>query len=130
MSHENLELVRSIVADWARGDYSCVDWAHPEIEFTAADSSVVTRGLEAVGRRWGEFLSAFEHFATIPEDFIEAGEDRVLVLVRFEGRGRASGIPAGAFLGGQLFTVQKGQVVRLATYLHRQEAFEAAGLLD
>ena len=128
MSHENVELVRSIVADWERGDYSSVGWADPEIEFMAADGPVITRGLEAMGRRWGEVLSAWEHFATASEDFIDAGGDRVLVLVRFEGRGRTSGIPVEAFLGAQLITVQEGKLVRLATHADRQEAFEAAGL--
>jgi ketosteroid isomerase-like protein len=130
MSQENVELVRSIVADWARGDYSSVGWADPEIEFTMAGSFVVTRGPEAMARRWGEFLSAWQHLATVPEDFIKASGDRVLVLVRFVGRGRTSGIPVEAFFGGQLFTVREGKIARLATYSDRQEAFEAAGLPD
>jgi ketosteroid isomerase-like protein len=82
MSEENVEIVRSILANWARGDYSSIDWAHPDIEFVQPLDRVEARGLEALGCRWREFLSAWDHFATVPEQFIDLGDDRVLVLMR------------------------------------------------
>jgi ketosteroid isomerase-like protein len=37
MSQENVELVRSMFAAWKRGDFSSVEWAHPDIEYVIAD---------------------------------------------------------------------------------------------
>jgi hypothetical protein len=37
---ENLDLVHSICADWARGDYSSAAWAHPEIDYELVGGKV------------------------------------------------------------------------------------------
>ena len=129
MSQGNMEVVQSILANWAGGDYSSADWADPDIVFRDAEGRE-SRGLDALGHRWREFLTVWDHFATKPERFIEVGGDRVLALVRFEGRGRASGTPLTAVTAGQLFTLREGKVVRLALYTDTKEAFEAAGLSE
>lgn len=44
MFRENVELVRSIVGDWERGDYYARShWAHPEMEWVFADGPAPAR---------------------------------------------------------------------------------------
>jgi hypothetical protein len=59
---ENLDLVRSICAAWERGNYSSVEWAHPEIEFVLADlpASGSSTGMGAMEEAWRGFLDAFD----------------------------------------------------------------------
>ena len=47
----NLDLVRPIYTAWERGDFSSVEWAHPEIEFVIADGQRA-----AAGRGWPGWL--------------------------------------------------------------------------
>jgi ketosteroid isomerase-like protein len=61
MASANLDLVRSIYADWERGDYS-TEWAHPEIEFVIAagpDPGNWT-GLAAIAQAVRDRLAAWE----------------------------------------------------------------------
>jgi hypothetical protein len=50
MASPNVDLVRSIYADWERGDFTPVAWAQPEIEFVIADDRHLGAGPESP--RW------------------------------------------------------------------------------
>ena len=55
---ENLDLVRSIYADWERDDYSRGDWADPQIEYVMADGPSPGRrkGLEGMAESFRDIM--------------------------------------------------------------------------
>jgi hypothetical protein len=128
---ENLELVRSIYADWERGDFGSVEWAHPEIEFVLADGPApgTWSGLDGMSEGWGDFLSAWEHWRGEAEEYRELDGDRVLVLIVGSGRGKASGLDATlmASEGTSVVHLVDGKVPRLVIYFNRQAALDDLG---
>ena len=74
-------------------------WAHPEIECEfAADRPIAQgRGLVSAGMAisdWsGSYMSAYEEFQSQrPTEYFELDGEHVLVLQRFIGRGKTSGL--------------------------------------
>ena len=63
MPSANLDLVRSIYANWERGDFfSSAEWADPEIEFVVADGPHpdTWSGLAGLTEGFRDFLSVWE----------------------------------------------------------------------
>jgi ketosteroid isomerase-like protein len=128
----NVEFVRSICVDWERGDFSSSDWAHPDIECVFADGPTPGTwiGKAAMARGWGDFLRAWEELRAKPEGYQELDSERVLVLFRNTGRGKASGVEVGPIhtKAANLFHVQDGKVIRLVLYWDRENALADLGL--
>jgi ketosteroid isomerase-like protein len=124
---ENVEIVRSILAAWEKGDFSSADWADPEIEFEAVGGPDESRwqGIAAMSEAWGGMLDQWDDFRSIAEEFRELDDGRVLVLMHNEGRGKGSGITiseAIAAKSANLFELRGGRVTRLTIYWNREEA--------
>jgi ketosteroid isomerase-like protein len=125
---ENLDLVRSIYADWERGDYSHAEWADAEIEFVW-EGGLGGRwtGVTEMVEGWRAVLSTFEDWRAVPDEFRELDDERVLVLLRGRGRGKTSGAPI-QHRGATLFHVRDGVVVRLVAYPEGDRALADLGL--
>jgi ketosteroid isomerase-like protein len=129
----NLDLVRSIVAVWERGDFSATEWADPEIEFVIADgpSPARGRGVGEMTDAWREFLSAWKGYRVEVDEYRELDQARVLVLLHAAGgRGKTSGVVLGQHGGGGagLIHVDGGKVTRLVAYFDRDRALADLGL--
>jgi ketosteroid isomerase-like protein len=126
----NLELVRSIYADWERGDFSSAAWADPEIEFAFAGGPEPDswKGLAGMAQGYGEWLRAWEGFRAEPEEYLELDSERILVLVRNSGRGRTSGVELEQRSVANLFHLRGAKVTRVVVYLDRGLAFADLGL--
>jgi ketosteroid isomerase-like protein len=131
---ENLDLVRSIYAGHEGGDYSRVDWAHPGIEYLIADGPTPStfRGLAELATGMREALSAWQNLRTTVDEYRELDEKRVLVLLRYSGRGKTSGLELDALdtRGARVFHVCDGKVVRLVHYYDRDRALADLGLKE
>jgi ketosteroid isomerase-like protein len=130
----NLDLVRSIYADWERGDYSSAEWADPKIEYVIADGPTPGSwtGLGGMAEGTREFLSAWEDYRAEVEDYRELDDERVLVLLRYRGRGKLSRVEleqVGGEGGAHLVHIHEGKVTRLVRYFNRDQAFADLGLL-
>ena len=132
---ENLDLVRSIYAAWERGDYyRSVEWAHPEIEFVVMDglNPGTLWGVDALEDNWREFQGAWEDYGMKAEDYRQLDDERILVMVRLSGRGKASGLEVAqtGSRAATIFTVREGKVRKLVVYWDGDRALADLGLSE
>jgi ketosteroid isomerase-like protein len=122
----NLDLMRSLFAVWERGDFSSIEWVHPEIEFVMADGPSPGRwvGPAGLAEGWGDWLRAWEGYRVAAEEYRELDDERVLVLVNRTGRGKTSGLELGQMRsqGAAVFQVREGKVARFVYYCDRERA--------
>jgi ketosteroid isomerase-like protein len=132
VSEANLDLVRSIFADWERGDFSSTDWAAADIVWVRPDGPEPgeSSGLQDTGEGWRQWLSPWEGFRVQPEAYRDLDDQQVLVLVTFSGRGMSSGLEVGQATqrGAGIFRIREGKVASLVTYWDRDRALADLGL--
>jgi ketosteroid isomerase-like protein len=133
VSSLNLALIESIYAAWENGDFGSADWAHPKIEFVMHGGlgSGTWTGVAAMAEEWARMIRAWDELRAVPEEIREIDDDRVLVLLKNEGRGKGSGIDLGeiSVKSANVFTVHHGKVTRLVLYWDREKAIKDLGLM-
>jgi ketosteroid isomerase-like protein len=133
VSRENVEVVRRVtdVMD-AEGFEAAVPLflkaAHPDVEWRedpAWPGSASYRGVEQVRQVIVDRMDTLD-FDQQTEDLIDV-DDKVVVLVRWVGRGKASGAQ-GEISMAMVWTVREQAITKVEFFLDRAQALEAAGL--
>jgi ketosteroid isomerase-like protein len=136
MSQENVAVVRRMVAAWNEAGWEGVadrNLLHPAVEYhddkrwPGARSAV---GAPALVTRFAEVMDVLGKDAKVEvEELLDGGEDSVVLIFRFTGEARASGIHHD-YRWGFVCRVEDQQITYIQAYLEPEKALEAAGLSE
>jgi ketosteroid isomerase-like protein len=132
MSQENVEVVKAAYEAFARGGLDRwmehftddVDWRAIEGDI---DDVGPIHGKDALRAWLQDWIDTFDEFWFEPVELIDAGEDKVVVVERYGGRAKLSGVETDQ-MEAEVFTIRDGKITRLRMFQERAEALEAAGL--
>jgi ketosteroid isomerase-like protein len=131
MSEENVEVVRRAWQAFISGGVEATleGWTEDCVfeEFPEMPESAVYVGRDRLSEAVEHFTEMWSDLVWEPLEFIDAGENLVIAVVRYRGRGRASGAPLDA-LASWLYEMRDGRVSRARAFTTKQQALEAAGL--
>ena len=131
MAEDNVELVHLAVDATNRRDLATLDAIVSEQgEFHstfAASEGRVFRGREGVRDYFATLGEAFDDVRVEIEEITDAGEDRLVVVVRVTGRGKGSGANVEQ-RNGQVWRFADGRIARIDSYLNPTDAFDAAAV--
>ena len=135
MSRENVDLVREGYEAINSGDvekglalFDPDTEIRPGVDAPNTDLKDVYYGAEGFLAFLGSLSEAFEEVSWEPEEFIDAGDD-VLVLIRMTATGRGSGIEIDRPIA-HICTMREGRLARHVTYWERARALEVVGLSE
>ncbi len=130
MSHENVELVRSMQEAFTGAKPElALSFLHPDVVYDARErpDGKVWRGRHEMAGAMLEWSEVWDDLEVRAERYVDAGEGRVLILWHERGRGKESGIEMDQ-RGANLVTLAGRQVVHMRLYIDQQAALRAVGL--
>ena len=134
MSQENVEVVREVFESYVAGDLEKTRrLLDPEVEFHGTvgglEEGRVAHGFPQIVQTFeDEDLEAWEERRLEAEEFIDAGDDVVVLLHEYR-RGRGSGVEVEADTAF-VCAVRGGRIVRMQGYMDRHAALQAAGVRE
>jgi ketosteroid isomerase-like protein len=100
-----------------------LDVDHRAIEGAPDDVGPII-GRDAMRAYLADWYEMFADLVVVPEEFIDAGPGRVIVVFHVTGTARASGAPTEMRLA-IVYTIRAGRIVRGREYMTKDEALAA-----
>jgi ketosteroid isomerase-like protein len=125
----DVDVVRDSLRVWRQTGAPAWDLIAEDIEVHDHDimDAGEYRGRAGVERWLGDWEAAWSDFGMRAEEFIDAGEHRVLVFVRMNATGRESKVRVERE-DAILYALTDGLIRRIDYYNNRPEALAAAGI--
>ena len=128
MAQDRLDIVRGIYDAFGSGDMDRVAALIADAEWEEAEGMPYGgryRGAEEVfANVFARIAGDVENFSARPDELMPAGEDRVLALGRYTGRGRGGAVDAAY---AHVWTVRGGRIVKFVQYADTHKFREAVG---
>jgi ketosteroid isomerase-like protein len=132
MSQENVEIVRGTIDAWNRGDYEAwIEGFDSECEFRPLRAQLegeAYRGHSGLRQFMDDLTLEWEQVRFEVSEIRDVG-DKVLVLIRFQGRGRASGADLDVPIG-IVGKVRRGKITEARMFSDPHEALDAVGVSE
>jgi ketosteroid isomerase-like protein len=146
MSQEYVEIVRAAteaaknpqaIERLAHGDMDAIDLIDPEVEWDATgardlvpDLAEVYWGHEGVRSYWRRWLEAWRDLEFDVQDYLDAGDEVVVLIINQRQRGRYTGITTELPPFALVYSFREGKVVRFRFFPDHDLARKAAGLAE
>jgi ketosteroid isomerase-like protein len=101
-----------------------------ELVYADGPSPGTWHGLAQMTEGFRDFVSAWEDYRVVVDEYRELDDERVLVLTHRSGRGKASGLDLEQLgtTGAAIFYLRDGRVTRQEMYFERDRALAQLGL--
>lgn len=129
MSQGNVEIVRRMLDAFLQGDLgAALAFYDPDVEWdgTNLPDGRIGRGHDAIMDHVLRWADQWDEWTVDVERIIDAGNERVVVLIREKGRSK-SGLEMDE-RHAELYTLREGIVIRRQGFSDPSEALDAVGL--
>jgi ketosteroid isomerase-like protein len=132
VSQENVEIVRGYYEyRQSHGDFLAellaLDYVWDMSHFRGWAEQRTYEGIDGARLFIREWTAAFDDWAIEVEAIRDAGDDRVVGVLRQRGRSKSAGVPVDMRYA-QVFTIRNGKQVRMEMYDDPNDALKAVGL--